>query len=79
MTLQLGQTGSVCTRTARFVLVWHATGFLSISALIVICAVVYTAILFVLKGFIASDTVLERCSHETAIMHLQNNKELSEH
>ena len=54
-TLQLGQTGSVYTRTARFVLVWHATGFLSISALIVICAVVYTALLFVLKGFTASE------------------------
>jgi len=27
-----------------FVLVWHASGLLSISALIVICAVVYTAI-----------------------------------
>jgi O-antigen/teichoic acid export membrane protein len=38
-----------------FVLVWHASGLLSISALIVICAVVYTAILFVLKGFTASE------------------------
>jgi O-antigen/teichoic acid export membrane protein len=38
-----------------FVLVWHASGLLSISVLIVICAVVYTAILFVLKGFTASE------------------------
>jgi O-antigen/teichoic acid export membrane protein len=38
-----------------FVLVWHASGLLSISALIVICAVVYTAILFVLRGFTASE------------------------
>jgi O-antigen/teichoic acid export membrane protein len=37
------------------VLIWHASGLLSISALIVICAVVYTAILFVLKGFTASE------------------------
>jgi O-antigen/teichoic acid export membrane protein len=37
------------------VLIWHASGLLSISALIVICAVVYTAILFVLKGFSASE------------------------
>jgi O-antigen/teichoic acid export membrane protein len=40
---------------SSFVLVWHASGLLSISALIVICAVVYTAILFVLKGFTASE------------------------
>jgi hypothetical protein len=38
-----------------FVLVSHASGFLSISALLVICAVVYTAILFALKGFTASE------------------------
>jgi hypothetical protein len=38
-----------------FVLVWHASGLLSISVLIVICAVVYTAILLVLKGFTASE------------------------
>ena len=37
------------------VLIWHASGLLSISALIVIYAVVYTAILFVLKGFTASE------------------------
>jgi O-antigen/teichoic acid export membrane protein len=40
---------------SSFVLVWHASGFLNISALIVICAVAYTAILFVLKGFTASE------------------------
>ena len=40
---------------SSFVLVWHASGFLSISALIVICAAAYTAILFVLKGFTASE------------------------
>jgi O-antigen/teichoic acid export membrane protein len=40
---------------SSFVLVWHASGFLSICAAIVICAVVYTAILFVLKGFTASE------------------------
>jgi hypothetical protein len=40
---------------SSFVLVWHASGFLSVSALIVICAVAYTAILFVLKGFTASE------------------------
>jgi O-antigen/teichoic acid export membrane protein len=40
---------------SSFVLVWHASGFLSISVLIVICAVAYTAILFVLKGFTASE------------------------
>jgi len=38
-----------------FPLVWHASGFLSISILIVICAAVYTAILFVLKGFTPSE------------------------
>ena len=38
-----------------FVLVWHASGLLSISVLIVSCAVVYTAILFVLRGFTASE------------------------
>jgi O-antigen/teichoic acid export membrane protein len=40
---------------SSFVLVWHASGFLSISMLIVICAIAYTAILFVLKGFTASE------------------------
>jgi O-antigen/teichoic acid export membrane protein len=40
---------------SSFVLVWHASGFLSISVLIVICAVTYTAILFGLKGFTASE------------------------
>jgi O-antigen/teichoic acid export membrane protein len=40
---------------SSFALVWHASGFLSISALIVVCAVAYTAILFVLKGFTASE------------------------
>lgn len=40
---------------SSFALVWHASGFLSISVLIVICAVVYTAILFVLRGFTASE------------------------
>jgi O-antigen/teichoic acid export membrane protein len=40
---------------SSFVLIWHASGFLSISVLIVICAVAYTAILFVLKGFTASE------------------------
>jgi hypothetical protein len=34
---------------------WHPSGFLNISVLIVICAVVYTAILFFLKGFTASE------------------------
>ena len=38
-----------------FVLVSHASGLLSISALLVMCAVVYTAILFILKGFTASE------------------------
>ena len=37
------------------VLVWHSSGFLSICVLIVVCAVVYTAILFALKGFTASE------------------------
>ena len=37
------------------VLIWHASGLLSISALVVICAAAYTAILFVLKGFTASE------------------------
>jgi len=40
---------------SSFVLVWHPSGFLNISVLIVICAVVYTAILFFLKGFTASE------------------------
>jgi O-antigen/teichoic acid export membrane protein len=40
---------------SSFVLVWHVSGFLSISVLILICAVVYTAILFVLKGFTVSE------------------------
>jgi O-antigen/teichoic acid export membrane protein len=40
---------------SSFVLVWHASGLLSISALIVVCAVVYTAILFAIKGFTASE------------------------
>ena len=40
---------------SSFALVWHASGFLNISALIVICAAAYTAILFVLKGFTASE------------------------
>ena len=40
---------------SSFVLVYHASGLLSVSVLIVICAVVYTAILFVLKGFTASE------------------------
>jgi hypothetical protein len=40
---------------SSFVLVWHASGFLSVSALIVICAAAYTAILFALKGFTASE------------------------
>ncbi|MFZ1021734.1 MAG: oligosaccharide flippase family protein [Halobacteriota archaeon] len=40
---------------SSFVLVWHASGLLSVSALIVICAAAYTAILFVLKGFTASE------------------------
>jgi O-antigen/teichoic acid export membrane protein len=40
---------------SSFVLVWHASGFLSISVLILICAVAYTAILFVLKGFTVSE------------------------
>lgn len=40
---------------SSFVLVWHASGLLSVSALIVSCAVAYTAILFVLKGFSASE------------------------
>jgi O-antigen/teichoic acid export membrane protein len=40
---------------SSFVLVWHASGFLSISALIVICAAAYTVILFALKGFTASE------------------------
>ena len=40
---------------SSFVLVWHASGFLSISVLIVICAAAYTAILFALKGFTASE------------------------
>jgi len=38
-----------------FPLAWHASGFLSIFILIVICAAVYTAILFVLKGFTPSE------------------------
>jgi hypothetical protein len=40
---------------SSFALVWHASGFLNISVLIVIYAVAYTAILFVLKGFTASE------------------------
>ena len=40
---------------SSFVLVWHASGFLSVSALIVICAAAYTAILFALRGFTASE------------------------
>ncbi len=40
---------------SSFVLVWHASGFLSVSALVVICAAAYTAILFALKGFTASE------------------------
>jgi hypothetical protein len=38
-----------------FIWVWHASGVLSSSGPIVICAVVYTAILFVLKGFTSSE------------------------
>ena len=40
---------------SSFVRVWHASGFLSVSAVIVICAAAYTAVLFVLKGFTASE------------------------
>jgi len=40
---------------SSFVLLWHASGFLNILALIAICAVAYTAILFALKGFTASE------------------------
>jgi O-antigen/teichoic acid export membrane protein len=40
---------------SSFVLVWHASGFLSVSALIVTCAAAYTAIMFILKGFTASE------------------------
>jgi O-antigen/teichoic acid export membrane protein len=40
---------------SSFVLVWHASGLLSVSVLIVICAAAYTAILFALKGFTASE------------------------
>ena len=40
---------------SSFVLVWHASGLLSVSALIVTCAVAYTGILFALKGFSASE------------------------
>jgi len=35
--------------------VYHASGLLSVSVLIVICAAAYTAILFALKGFTASE------------------------
>ena len=40
---------------SSFSLVWHANGFLNISAFIIICAVAYCAILFILKGFSASE------------------------
>ena len=40
---------------SSFVLAWHVSGFLSISALIVVCAIVYSAIMFALKGFTASE------------------------
>ncbi|MGZ7133084.1 MAG: oligosaccharide flippase family protein [Halobacteriota archaeon] len=40
---------------SSFVLVWHPTGFLGVCAFILTCAAVYTAILFVLKGFAVSE------------------------
>jgi O-antigen/teichoic acid export membrane protein len=40
---------------SSFVLLWPVSGFLNIVVLLAICAIVYTAILFVLKGFTASE------------------------
>lgn len=45
------------------------------SVLIVICAVVYTAVLFVLKEFNRKrDTILQRFSRATEIVRVQNDK-----
>jgi O-antigen/teichoic acid export membrane protein len=40
---------------SALVLIWHASGFLSIAALIVICSIAYIAVLLFLKGFTLSE------------------------